>query len=107
MSGRASSSSPAASKPVPTLATASGAAGSGAVAGVDFRPFGTTVRFLPIVLGGGRIYLEVEPQFSSPTRRTCSRADPGHQQRGLRPHHPARLQTSVCCRTARPSPSAA
>jgi pilus assembly protein CpaC len=49
---------------VPTLA--SGGAGGGAVAGVDFRPFGTTVRFLPLVLGGGKIYLEVEPQFTFP-----------------------------------------
>ncbi len=49
---------------VPSLA--SGSAGGGAVAGVDFRPFGTTVRFLPIVLGDGKIYLEVEPQFTFP-----------------------------------------
>jgi pilus assembly protein CpaC len=49
---------------VPTLA--SGGAGGGAVSGVDFRPFGTTVRFLPLVLGNGRIYLEVEPQFTFP-----------------------------------------
>src|SRR5262249_32609457 len=48
---------------VPTLA--SGGAG-GAVSGVEFRPFGTTVRFLPLVLGGGKIYLEVEPQFTFP-----------------------------------------
>src|SRR5204863_470187 len=49
---------------VPTLA--SGSAGGGAVSGVEFRPFGTTVRFLPLVLGDGRIYLEVEPQFTFP-----------------------------------------
>jgi pilus assembly protein CpaC len=49
---------------VPDLA--SGSAGGGAVAGVRFVPFGTTVRFLPIVLGGGKIYLEVEPQFTAP-----------------------------------------
>ncbi len=49
---------------VPTLA--SGSAGGGAVAGVEFRPFGTTVRFLPIVYGDGKIYLEVEPQFTFP-----------------------------------------
>jgi pilus assembly protein CpaC len=36
------------------------------VSGVDFKPFGTTVRFLPLVLGGGKIYLEVEPQFTFP-----------------------------------------
>jgi pilus assembly protein CpaC len=50
---------------VPTLA--SGSAGGGAVSGVDFRPFGTTVRFLPIVKGNGKIYLEVEPQISNPS----------------------------------------
>lgn len=49
---------------VPDLA--SGGAGGGAVAGVRFVPFGTTVRFLPIVLGGGKIYMEVEPQFTFP-----------------------------------------
>src|SRR5207253_8537672 len=41
-------------------------AGGGAVAGVDFKPFGTTVQFLPIVLGDGKIYLEVQPQFTFP-----------------------------------------
>jgi pilus assembly protein CpaC len=49
---------------VPTLA--SGSAGGGAVSGVDFKPFGTTVQFLPIVLGDGKIYLEVQPQFTFP-----------------------------------------
>jgi pilus assembly protein CpaC len=49
---------------VPQLA--SGSAGGGAVSGVDFKPFGTTVQFLPIVLGDGRIYLEVQPQFTFP-----------------------------------------
>jgi pilus assembly protein CpaC len=49
---------------VPTLG--SGAAGGGAVSGVDFKPFGTTVQFLPIVLGDGKIYLEVQPQFTFP-----------------------------------------
>jgi pilus assembly protein CpaC len=47
-----------------TPQVASGSAGGGAVAGVQFQPFGTTVRFLPLVLGGGKIYLEVEPEFS-------------------------------------------
>lgn len=31
---------------------------------VRYRPFGTTVNFLPIVLGNGKIYLEVEPEVS-------------------------------------------
>ena len=50
---------------VPTLA--SGSAGGGAVSGVNFVPFGTTVRFLPIVKGNGMIYLEVEPQVTFPS----------------------------------------
>jgi pilus assembly protein CpaC len=45
---------------------ASGSAGGGAVAGVTFVPFGTTVNFLPIVLGDGRIYMDIEPQFTFP-----------------------------------------
>jgi pilus assembly protein CpaC len=39
--------------------------GIGGVAGVEFQPFGTTLQFLPIVLGNGRIHLEVEPEVSS------------------------------------------
>lgn len=31
---------------------------------VRFRPIGTTVNFLPVVLGNGKIYLEVEPEIS-------------------------------------------
>ena len=45
---------------------ASGGAGGGAVAGVTFVPFGTTVNFLPIVMGDGRIQLDIEPQFTFP-----------------------------------------
>ncbi len=45
---------------------ASGAAGGGAVSGVTFVPFGTKIKFLPLVLGDGRIYLEVEPEFTFP-----------------------------------------
>jgi len=33
--------------------------------GVTFAPFGTTLMFVPIVLGNGRIYLEVMPTVSS------------------------------------------
>jgi pilus assembly protein CpaC len=33
--------------------------------GVQFVPFGTTLSFLPIVRGNGRIYLEVSPSVSS------------------------------------------
>lgn len=39
--------------------------GFGGTAGVQFVPFGTTVNFLPIVLGNGKIYLEVEPEISA------------------------------------------
>lgn len=39
-------------------------AGLGQV-GVQFEEFGTRLNFLPIVLGNGRIYLEVEPEVSS------------------------------------------
>lgn len=33
--------------------------------GVSFQPFGTMLNFLPIVLGNGKIYLEVSPSVSS------------------------------------------
>src|SRR5947208_14116470 len=39
-------------------------AGLGQV-GVQFEEFGTRLNFLPIVLGNGRIHLEVEPEVSS------------------------------------------
>jgi pilus assembly protein CpaC len=39
--------------------------GLGGTAGVNFVPFGTSVNFLPVVLGNGKIYLEVEPTVSS------------------------------------------
>src|SRR5262249_2901487 len=39
-------------------------AGLGQV-GVQFEEFGTRLNFLPIVLGNGRIHLEVEPEFST------------------------------------------
>lgn len=38
--------------------------GFGGTAGVTFVPFGTRLQFLPIVLGNGKIYLEVEPEVS-------------------------------------------
>ncbi|HXG12415.1 MAG TPA: pilus assembly protein N-terminal domain-containing protein, partial [Gemmataceae bacterium] len=40
-------------------------AGLGGTAGVDFKDFGTRLNFLPIVLGDGRIHLEVEPEVSN------------------------------------------
>lgn len=39
-------------------------AGLGQV-GVQFERFGTTLNFIPVVLGSGRIHLEVEPEISS------------------------------------------
>jgi pilus assembly protein CpaC len=39
--------------------------GFGGTAGVQFVPFGTSVNFLPVVLGNGKIYLEVEPEVSA------------------------------------------
>jgi pilus assembly protein CpaC len=44
---------------VPTVA------GLGGTAGVEFVPFGTEVTMLPIVLGNGRIRLEVEPSVEA------------------------------------------
>ena len=38
----------------------------GVASGRDFRPVGTTIRFLPLIRPDGRIYLEVEPQFTYP-----------------------------------------
>src|SRR5262249_32754224 len=38
--------------------------GFGGTAGVQFVPFGTRVTFLPVVLGDGKIYLDVEPEVS-------------------------------------------
>lgn len=38
--------------------------GFGGVAGVQFVPFGTRLQFLPVVMGNGKIYIEVEPEVS-------------------------------------------
>ena len=32
---------------------------------VDYKPFGTVVKFLPVVLGNGKIHLEVNPEVSN------------------------------------------
>jgi pilus assembly protein CpaC len=40
------------------------AAGLGSIS-VRFEPFGTQLTFLPIVMGNGKIYLEVEPEVSN------------------------------------------
>lgn len=39
--------------------------GFGGTAGVRFVPFGTQLQVLPLVLGNGKIYLEIEPEVSS------------------------------------------
>lgn len=65
LSGRPATFISGGEQAVPTLA--SGSAGGGAVSGISFIPFGTTVRFLPIVQGNGKIYLEVEPQVTFPS----------------------------------------
>lgn len=39
--------------------------GFGGTAGVRFVPFGTQLQVLPIVLGNGKIYLEIEPEVSA------------------------------------------
>ncbi|HYV34252.1 MAG TPA: hypothetical protein VE988_01025, partial [Gemmataceae bacterium] len=64
LSGRPAFFNSGGEQAVPVIA--SGSAGGGAVSGVEFRPFGTTVKYLPLVLGGGKIYMEIEPEFSFP-----------------------------------------
>ncbi len=49
---------------VPTISGGS----SASTAGVDFKPFGTTLQVLPIVLGDGKIYLEVDPKVDNPSK---------------------------------------
>src|SRR5262249_50244573 len=39
--------------------------GLGGTAGIQFVDFGTRLNFLPIVLGNGKIFLEVEPEVSA------------------------------------------
>jgi pilus assembly protein CpaC len=67
LSGRRASFVSGGQQAVPTVA------GLGGTAGVEFVPFGTQVDFLPIVLGNGKIYLEVEPMISAldPTAGTA------------------------------------
>lgn len=58
MSGRPASFLVGGQQAVPVAAGFSGV-------GVQFVPFGTTLSFLPIVKGNGRIYLEVSPSVST------------------------------------------
>ncbi len=78
---------------VPTLA--SGSAGGGAVSGIDFRPFGTTVRVLPIVLGDGKIYLDVEPQVTFPSGNAAIAAPVAGTTGTVAGRTTQRLQTSI------------
>jgi pilus assembly protein CpaC len=48
---------------VPSVTTSSGGTN------VNYIPFGTTLNFLPLVLGNGKIHLEVWPQFSTPNQQ--------------------------------------
>jgi pilus assembly protein CpaC len=41
--------------------------GGGTGTGIEFKPFGTYVRFLPIVLGNGKLRIEVQPEVSTVT----------------------------------------
>jgi pilus assembly protein CpaC len=59
LTGRPASFVAGGEQAVPTVS------GFGGTAGVDFVPFGTRLNFLPIVLGNGKIYLEVEPEISA------------------------------------------
>ena len=59
LSGRPASFTDGGDQAVPDVS------GIGGTAGVRFEPFGTRLNFLPIVLGNGKIYLEVEPEVSA------------------------------------------
>jgi len=51
---------------VPQIAGGGGNGGA-AVAGTDFKPFGTELSVLPIVMGNGKIYMEIHPKVEIPT----------------------------------------
>ncbi|MBY0524883.1 MAG: hypothetical protein K2R98_15875 [Gemmataceae bacterium] len=59
LSGRAARLNSGGQQAVPNVS------GFGGTAGVQFVDFGTTLDFLPIVLGNGKIYLEVSPTISA------------------------------------------
>lgn len=59
MSGRPAFFNSGGQQAVPTVS------GFGGTAGVQFYEFGTTLTFLPIVMGDGRIYLEVNPNITA------------------------------------------
>ena len=45
--------------------------------GVQFEEFGTRLNFLPIVMGNGKIHLEVEPEVSSLSAQGETTLTPG------------------------------
>jgi pilus assembly protein CpaC len=59
LSGRAAHFNSGGQQAVPTVS------GFGGTAGVQFYEFGTNLDFLPIVLGNGRIYLDVTPTITA------------------------------------------
>lgn len=59
MSGHPAQFNSGGQQAVPTVS------GLGGTAGVQFVDFGTRLNFLPIVLGNGKIFLEVEPEVSA------------------------------------------
>jgi pilus assembly protein CpaC len=63
LSGRPASFTVGGEEPYGT-AGATGISGGGG-SGIQFKPFGTTVNFVPIVLGNGKIRIEVQPEVSS------------------------------------------
>lgn len=62
MSGKSATFVSGGDQAVPEI---SGGGLGGSVGGIRFEPFGVRVSFLPIVLGDGKIYLEIEPEISS------------------------------------------
>ena len=51
--------------------------GLGAVPNVDFKPFGTRLTFLPVILGDGKVRLDVIPEVSRPVANTFVLSVPG------------------------------
>jgi pilus assembly protein CpaC len=62
LSGRPATFNSGGQQAVPQV---TGGGTSGGVVGTTFEPFGTSLTFLPIVYGNGKIYLEVESQVSN------------------------------------------
>jgi pilus assembly protein CpaC len=67
LSGRPAFFNVGGQEPYGTAGSAGTSGGGGS--GIQFQPFGTNVRFLPIVLGNGRIRIEVQPEVSDVSDR--------------------------------------